>query len=216
MYWVSSDGGGAPLRLTDGRKDETPHSISPDGKRLAFSALGENGAPDIYTAPFDGNRSHPALGKPELFVGAPFIESQPAFSPDGRWLAYDADETGHLEVYVRPYPGPGGRWQISTGGGSNPRWSRDGRELLYLGPDRRIMAAGYTAKGETFVPGKPRLRLDFQVLPGGGSLGWDLAPNGKRFVVLTGQRDEDQKPQTHLTFLFHFADELERRAGAAK
>src|SRR5262249_11795238 len=133
LYWTRSDGSGEAQRLTDGKLDETPYSFSPDGKRLAFSQNGNGGSPDIFTAPIEGDPRRGdngmRLGKAELFQGTPFIERYPAFSPDGRWLAYASNESGALEVYVRPFPGPGGRWQISTGG--FPIWSRDGRELLF-------------------------------------------------------------------------------------
>jgi serine/threonine-protein kinase len=90
--------------------------------------------------------------------GTPFNEFNPAFSPDGRWLAYTSNESGTSEVYVRPFPGSGGRWQVSTGGGAFPVWSRDGRELLFRALlDRRVMAAGYTAKADSFAAGKPRV-----------------------------------------------------------
>jgi serine/threonine-protein kinase len=133
IYWIRSDGGGEPQRLTDGKLNETPNSFSPDGKRLAFSQTG-NGGFDILTAAIEGDPARPRLGKPELFLGTPAYESRPAFSPDGRWLAYMSDESGNFEVYVRPFPGPGGRWQISTGGGAYPIWSRAGTDLLFNEP----------------------------------------------------------------------------------
>ena len=87
---------------------------------------------------------HPKPGKPELFLRTPFDETEPAFSPDGRWIAYASNESGRYEVYVRPFPGGApsgsGKWQISTGGGFHPIWSRDGRELFYETlSDNRIM-----------------------------------------------------------------------------
>jgi Tol biopolymer transport system component len=72
--------------------------ISPDGKRLAFSQIGNGGSPDIFTAPIEGDPGHPRLGKAELFLGTPFIEVTPTFSPDGRWVAYASDESGTPEV----------------------------------------------------------------------------------------------------------------------
>src|SRR5207249_3264593 len=81
----------------------------------------------------------------------------PTFSPDGRWIAYRSDESGRDETYVRPFPGPGGKWQISTGGGTNPTWSRTRHELFYGTPDQRIMVAPYTVEGDSFRAEKPRL-----------------------------------------------------------
>ena len=157
------------------------------------------------------------LGKAELFLGTPFSERQAAFSPDGRWLAYSSDESGTYEVYVRPFPGPGGRGQVSTGGGRMPLWSRDGRELLFSTLEQVVMAVGYTAKGETFAAGKPRVwtetRLRAFNAPG---YTYDLAPDGKRLAAFVAAEGNAEKPPTHLTFLLHFSDELRRRAPAGK
>src|SRR5216683_1895878 len=92
LYWIRSDGSGEAQRLTDGKLNEWPYSFSPDGKRLAFSGNGNGGSPDIFTAVIEGDEGRGAsgvrLGKPELFLGTPFQERSPTFSPDGRWLAY--------------------------------------------------------------------------------------------------------------------------------
>ena len=104
---------------------------------------------------------HPKPGKPELFVRTPGAAIEPAFSPDGRWLAYTSNESGSPQVYVRPYPGGaagGGKWQISTAPGEFPIWSPNGRELFYVNLDGHIMVADYTAKGETFSPERPSMR----------------------------------------------------------
>ena len=94
-----TDGVGEATRLTDGElEDETPYSITPDGKRLAFTARGNGKSPDLFTAPIEGDSAHLKLGKPELFVGTPFFELSPAFSPDGRWMAYMSQESGIAEV----------------------------------------------------------------------------------------------------------------------
>jgi serine/threonine-protein kinase len=99
MYWIRSDGSGEAQRLTDGKLSEVPYSFSPDGKRLAFDQAGNGGSFDIFTAPIEGDASHPKLGKAELFLGTPFHEVDPAFSPDGRWLAYQSNESGTFEVF---------------------------------------------------------------------------------------------------------------------
>jgi serine/threonine-protein kinase len=215
LYRVRSDGSGETQRLTDGSLSETPYSFSPDGKRLAFVQLGNGGSADIFTAPVEGDSGHPRLGKAELFLGTPFFELNPAFSPDGRWMAYASNESGTLEVYVRPFPGPGGRWQISTGGGSYPVWSRDGRELLFETLDRRVMAVSYTAKGDSFAAGKPRAWAETRLRAAGGGV-YDLAPDGKRLAAMLADDANGEKPPTHLTFLLSFFDELRRRAPAGK
>jgi serine/threonine-protein kinase len=214
LYWIRSDGSGEARRLTDGKLLEVPHSFSPDGKRLAFAGIG-NGDADIFTAPVEGDSGHPGLGKAELFLGTPFTESYPAFSPDGRWLAYQSNESGTIEVYVRPFPGLGGRWQISTGGGSYPVWSRDRRELLFESPGQRVMTVSYTAKGDSFAAGKPRAWAETRLRATGGGV-YDLAPDGKRLAAMVADDASGEKPTTNLTFLLNFFDELRRRAPEGK
>src|SRR6202040_3364196 len=100
-----------------------------------------------WTAPFEGNASHPQLGSAVPFLQTPFVTIQPAFSPDGRWLAYTSGEPGKAGLWVVPFPGPGGGWLISSRG-SDPIWSPNGRELFFLADDRTIMVAGYTVRGD--------------------------------------------------------------------
>ena len=128
-------------------------------------------------------------------------------------MAYASNESGTFEVYVRPFPGPGGRWQVSAGGGLFPLWSRDGRELLFQTLDTRVMAVGYTAKGDSFAPGKPRVWTETRLrgAVGTGST-YDLAPDGKRLAALVEDDASSEKLPTHLTFLLHFFDELKRKA----
>jgi Tol biopolymer transport system component/predicted Ser/Thr protein kinase len=212
LYWIRSDGAGEVHRLSDGKLQETPTSISSDGKRLAFTQTGNAGSPDVYTAAILTEPGLPKLGQPELFVGTPFAEVQAAFSPDGRWVAYMSVESGTGEIYVRPFPGPGGRWQISSGGGTFPAWSRGGRELLFKGADQRLMSVSYTAVGDSFIPGKPRPWASTPMVTAGFYPTWDLSADGKRVAaVLMHDTDGEQKPTTHLTFLLNFFDELQRR-----
>ena len=119
LYWMRADGGGEkPVRLTQSKNQQWPASFSPDGKRLAFQELNEKGKTEIWTISLDDvETDHPKPGKPEPFLVTPFNEMAPAISPDGRWLAYMSDESGTVQIYVRPFPGPGGKWQVSTGGG---------------------------------------------------------------------------------------------------
>jgi serine/threonine-protein kinase len=224
LYWVRADGAGDAQRLTDGKSgDASPGSFSPDGKRFAYSQTRGDGYAEIWTATVEGDRDQGPLsvrlGKAELFLrntSTLSAQIEPAFSPDGHWLAYVSDETGTREVYVRPFPGPGSRSQISTGGGMVPIWSRAARELFFLTPDRRIAVAGYTSTGDSFAAGKPRVwserRLP-EVPP--FSFSFDLAPDGKRVaVVLFADGTAEPKPLTHVTVLQNFFDELNQRVPA--
>ena len=131
------------------------------------------------------------------------------FSPDGRWLAYQSDESGTNEVNVRAFPAPvsgqGSKWQISNSGGTRPIWLRNGRELLYRAGDQ-IMAVNYTVKGDAFVADKPRLWSKLE-----GAIDFDLAPDGKRLVVLTPVETPGAPHADHnVVFLQNFFDELRR------
>src|SRR4029453_8678885 len=102
------------------------------GKFLAFGEISPQTSGDLMILPMSGDEASGwKAGTPMVFLNGPFAEDQPMFSPDGRWLAYASTESGQYEVYVRPFPGPGGKWQISTNGGVYPTWSRTRHELLY-------------------------------------------------------------------------------------
>ncbi|MGA8593413.1 MAG: hypothetical protein WB676_01605 [Bryobacteraceae bacterium] len=222
IYWIRSDSSGEPQWLTEGKTIQLPYSFSPDSKRLAFLQLNAGGHPEIWTAPVevgrDGGAPLAKLGKGEPFVAAPFAVGQPAFSSDGRWLAYSSNETVTYQVYVRPFPGPGGKSPISTGGGRFPIWSRKARKLFLLGPDGRITMVGYTATGDSFVAGKPEVWSRKSLLVLVGARPYDLAPDDKRFAVVLypdGTAEQEAKPVTSVTVILNFFDELRRRVPAA-
>jgi serine/threonine-protein kinase len=157
-------------------------------------------------------------GKPTAFLNSTAEEQQAAFSPDGRWVAYTSNESGRDEVYVRPFPGPGSKWQISTTGGYSPVWSRTRPELFYGGgagnlSTRQIMIVPYVANNDTFTAGKPRLWAEgrFQTRGPNARL-FDLHPDGKRFVLAPPEDMGLQGKQNHLTVVFNFFDELRRLA----
>ena len=125
IYAMATDGGGAEEPLTSGPHFQYPNSFSPDGKFLAFVEARPETGNDIYILPMEGD------GQPYAFVNTTANEEGAQFSRDGQWLAYVSNESGQDEVYVKPFPGPGGRWPISSGGGVQPLWSPDGSELFY-------------------------------------------------------------------------------------
>jgi hypothetical protein len=170
---------------------------------------------EIWTAPIEGDIDHPRLGKAEPFLRTASSARGPAFSPDGRWLAYSSDETGTEEVYVQPFPGPGQKLRISAGGGRFPVWSRRileaERELFFLAPDGRIMVAGYTANSDSFAPGEPRVWSQRSLVVGEiTGPPFDLAADGRRFAVVLfpGATAEEQKPVDSVTVLLNFFDYL--------
>jgi serine/threonine-protein kinase len=220
IQWIRTDGAGEAQLLRESKNGLAPNSISPDGKHLAFIEQSAETGYDLWTLPLDtGDPEHPKPGQPELFLGTPFDERDPAFSPDGRWLAYTSNESGTPEVLVRPFPPGNGKSTISTGGGQFPMWSRDGREVFYLGLDNRIMTARVTVKDGSFAGDKPRrwsTTQNLDVEPTVNDL--DRAPDGKRFVVarLPQAESGEAKSSVHVTFLLNFFDEVRRRVPAGK
>jgi Tol biopolymer transport system component/predicted Ser/Thr protein kinase len=225
LRWVRADGAGGAQLLLESKGELRAYSFSPDGKRLAFAESGVDTSYDLWTLPLDvSDPDNPKPGKPELFLRTPFNEYEPAFSPDGRWIAYVSNESGLTEVYVRPFPGGAssgsGKWQISSGGGRYAIWSRSGRELFYetLTPDNRMMVSTYSAKRDSFAADKPRLWSNTQILePNVAAWSLDLAPDGKRFAVFPRpDATGEQKGSVHVTVLLNFFDELRRRVPAGK
>ena len=133
------------------------------------------------------------------------------FSPDGKWLAYQANDLGRFEVYVRPFPGPGGTWMISTAGGITPTWSQTRRELVYRTPENQLMAAAYTVSGDSFRAEKPRLWAEGHLGPQTGQRSFDLHPDGQRAAVAPDLASHGLQ-QDRVVFVFNFFDELRRMA----
>jgi len=179
LWLTNADGSGTPTRLTTSPSDQQPSSWDPTGKYLAFTELRPNTSRDVMILSVESDAGGGwKIGAPILFRGTAVNERDPAFSPDGRWVAYVSEESGPPEVYVSPFPGPGAAVPVSNGGGSNPTWSATGHELLYWS-NGKIMSASYTANG-TFVPGKPQLWA-----PQAGVARWDfdVHPDGRRLAI---------------------------------
>jgi Tol biopolymer transport system component len=212
MSWTRSDGSGKPQSLTQSKDQQTPWSFTSDGKRLAFLETGPQNEYDIWTISLESDGAGLRAGKPEPYLQTPFDQRHPSFSPDGRWMAYDSNESGAYQVYVRAYPDKGGKWQISNSGGMYPMWSRNGRELFFRTEDNQIMVANYTVKADTFVADKPRVWSEKKIANIGILANYDLAPDGKRIVALMPvETAEGQKAQNHVIFLENFFDEVRRR-----
>ncbi|HXA65025.1 MAG TPA: protein kinase [Bryobacteraceae bacterium] len=218
ISWIRADGAGEAQTLLVSRDNLVPYSFFPDGRLLAYQVVvSATVDSDIWTLPLDtSDLDHPKPGKPKVLLHTPYDENMPAFSPDGRWIAYRSDESGTTEIYVRPFWLPGGKWQISTSGGLYAMWSNANHELFYETLDNRIAVVNYTVHGDSFVPGRPRLWSQKQIFnPGLTNL--DLARDGKRFAVFP--RSEAMGEGTgsvRVTFLLNIFDELRRRAPAGK
>lgn len=211
LSWIRADGSGKVERR-EAKVRASPWSFSPDGKWLVIFQDDPQTGFDLLVIPVERTPGAMRLGEPRPLLRMPGTQALPAFSPDGHWLAYQSDESGRFEIYVIPFSTDGsktGRWQISNQGGLTPRWSRDGRQLFYVGPDRRLMTAAYSAKGDSFQPEKPSVWSEKR-LPGTGSrITYDVAPDGKRVMALFDA--EEIKPETHLRVMLNVGDELLRR-----
>jgi Tol biopolymer transport system component len=207
LFWQRADGSGGLERLTTSEYSQIPKSWSPDGQLLAFTQADPSSGLDIWVLRMGDRKAQP-------FIQTQGSQSVPQFSPDGHWLAYVSDESGRPEIYVQPYPGPGGKWQISTEGGKEPVWNRNGRELFYRSGNK--MMAVEIATHPSFVAGKPRMLFEGPYLATPlTSPYYDVAPDGQRFLMLkpTGQA---QAAPTQINVVLNWTEELKRHVPANK
>jgi Tol biopolymer transport system component len=194
LYVKAASGAGNEEPLLDDALNLIPTSWSSDGRSVLYfnTQGGSLSASDLRVLPLSGDR------KAAVLLQTPFNEGNGRFSPDGRWTAYQSNESGRNEVYVAPFPGPGGKWQISTAGGSFPRWRRDGRELYYLAPDNNLMAASVSGDGAAFQVGVVRALFEVRVraVPVGGGYPYDFSADGQRFLVNTLMQEAASAPIT--------------------
>jgi Tol biopolymer transport system component len=184
LYQKASSGSGAEEEVLAEGLDKYPLDWSPDGRFILFSAMSPTTGVDLWVLPLFGDR------KPLPILQTPFDEGLGQFSPDGRWIAYASNESGRSEVYVTPFPGPGGKWQVSaaggnwqptTAGGSPPRWRRDGKEIFYSAPDNKLMSVAVNGAGPAFEVGS--VRPLFDIRPAVPRSAYDVSPDGQRFLV---------------------------------
>jgi len=209
IFWQLGDGSGELERLTTSEYLQAPMSWSPDGQLLAFLEIGPSTQREIWML----RMGVPSAGsgqarKAQPFIQSRFDESEPRFSPDGRWLAYISNESGRFEIYVQPYPGPGGKWQISTEGGLDPVWNPSGRELFYRSGNK-LMAVDISAQ-PGFSAGKPRMLFEGQyVSPPVPVANYDVSSDGQRFLML--KPSEQTAAPTQINVVLNWFEELKRR-----
>jgi Tol biopolymer transport system component len=201
LYQMSSRGAGSEESIL--RSEDTKYSTdwSSDSRFILYLAFNAKTNFELWTLPTGGER------KPIPFIKTTFGVTQGQFSPDGRWVAYSSNESGRWEIYVAPFPGPGGNWRVSSAGGAEPRWRRDGREIFYLAPDGKLMAVG-VREGSTFEAdvAKPLFQTRVrQPISSVDLFSYDVAPDGQRFLVNT---DVGEVTATPLTVVLNWAADL--------
>ena len=201
LWWKAVDDTTSEERLTTDEMVQTPGSWSADGQWLVYYIQDPATAADVWALPAAGDR------KPRVVVRTPFTEEHPRLSADGRWLAYTSNEPGRVEVFVQPFPGPGGRSQISTDGGTEPVWSRDGRELFYLNGDKMMAVEITTAP--TFRAGTPRLLFEGRYLfSPNGVAAYDVSADSRRFLRV--QPMHPDPPANQINVVVNWFEELRR------
>jgi WD40 repeat protein len=193
IYFKPWDGSGKEERLTESPEAQTPTSCSPPGKSLTFT---QNA--DIWIVPLEKGAT------PRPIIESPAAEENAVFSPDGRFVAYTSNESGRREIYVVPFPGPGGKWQVSNAGGSNPIWARDVRELFYLS-GKKLMVVDVTLNPTfDFSPGRELCALPDSVVNVS-----DCTADGKRFVVTVARSRDNTANQVNV--VVGWFEELRKR-----
>ena len=183
LYRKSSDGGGAEELLYSDNLEKTPTSWSTDGKFLLYHAIGAGSDNAVWVLPLTPERPGAPL-KPTPFAPAPFTEHSAQFSPDGRWIAYVANESQRPQVYVARFPGAGDKRQISIEGGRSPRWRRDGKEIFYVALDRKLMSAAVTVKGDALEVAQVRPLFGPINFTDYFYYNYDVSADGQRFLIL--------------------------------
>ena len=204
LFWQSADGSGAAEDLISGdlSTNNVPGSWSPDGQDLVLTE--DRAVRKIWIMPLKDR-------KPHLFDDSPLYETAPRFSPDGRWIAYSSTESGRPEIYVRPYPGPGGKWQISTEGGTEPVWNPKGRELFYRNA-QKMMIVDYSAQ-PTFSAGKPRMLFEGSYVSTPRSFpDYDVSPDGQRFLMVKAV--EQAQAPSPINVVLNWFEELKQKVPA--
>jgi serine/threonine protein kinase len=193
LYVTTAGQAGAAQPLLESAENKNMGDWSPDGRYITYASQTPTTARDIWALPVDGDRT------PILVVRTPAEESSPMFSPDGRWIAYQSNETGRAEIFVRPFLREGSAVQVSTGGGTNPHWTKGGREVVYRGLDGQVITVTVAIDERDAVRAGPPVPL-FPLSPNAG-----VAPargDGQRFLV---RLPVDQSPASPITILMNWS-----------
>jgi eukaryotic-like serine/threonine-protein kinase len=214
LYSQAADGTGVAERLTTNPTNQFPTSFLPDGREVLIFGAGSTGGMDVFRVPLQqtDRTAQPVIATSAAELGA-------ELSPDGRWLAYQSNESGEYQIYVRPYPNiQDARAQISTTGGTRTAWSRNGRELFYLDRDGFLTSVSVTAaSGASFVAGTPQRVLNTKYHAGSSLLGldlrsYDVAADGQRFLMIKESETTERSAESPaLVVVLHWSGELRSR-----
>ena len=195
LYWIPADGTGPAESLLVAPEDQWAGDVTPDGRTLLFRSGGAGPVRSIHTLSLQGPRT------PQPFLINEFENHSPSLSADGHWVAYASNESGRLEVYVRPFPGPGGRWQVSLDGGTEPVWARSGRELFYRNGTKLMVAA--IALQPTFAVGARRELFEGNYVNDPVYRSYDVTRDGQAFVMV-----RSPKPLGDFVVVLNWFDQL--------
>jgi serine/threonine protein kinase/Tol biopolymer transport system component len=198
MYWTAADGSGHPEAIAGSLSGDLPCSVSLDGDTLAFMRQNAQTSRDVYVLSLRGQ------SMPRPVVNTPAFEGGAQFSPDGHWMAYASDESGQMQVYVRPFPGPDRRWPVSTRGGTQPLWSRNGKEIFYR-VGNKMMVVNVSA-GVDLTLSQPRQLFEQRyVFQNVSVANYDVGADGQRFVMI-----KDEAGSGRLNVVLNWTEELKR------
>jgi len=208
LFWQPADGSAPAEQLTDAKlgTNNVPGSWSADGQNMVFT-YDVPGGRQIWIYSSKDHKVRPFEQNP------PPYETAPRFSPDGHWIAYFSPESGRNEIYVRPFPGPGGKWQVSTDGGTEPVWNPRGHELFYR-EGKKMMVVEYEGQ-QTFSAGKPKELFEGSYVPTPRSFpDYDVSPDGQRFLML--KPAEEEQSSSHITVVVNWVEELKQKVPLGK
>jgi Tol biopolymer transport system component len=204
MYVKALSGGEEEKSIHTSPDDERPRSWSPDGKYLVYDrrATARRGVSEVMVLPLNG------AGEPHSLLNAPYANQSGQVSPDGKWIAFSANQAGKTEIYVTTFPKAKGLWQVTTTGGTSPRWRHDGLALFYLGSNRMIKSTDVKAGADSFQVGASTDVLQRHLSPVGMEAPFDVFPDGQHFIVGAVREGKLHSP---LTLIMNWTAELKRK-----
>jgi len=189
LFRKSLSGSAEEQLIVESGLDKYASQFSPDGKLILYwTRGGPDTRTDIWMAPLSGD------GAPSAILQTQFAEQFPALSPDGRWMAYESDESGRMEVYVTPFPSPTRKWQVSTAGGERAYWRNDGKEIVYLDPENRLMAVDVSPSATDFQVGASTTLFQIQPQRPGNII--QMSPDARRFLINSSVVAQQIQPLT--------------------